>query len=145
MRNSKHFGGVGDTRGPQTTHCGDLLYAGEAAGFQDALFGFGMRYAMMSGHLAALAVSSGQLHHYDHLWKTRIGGHIRAGQVNRFLYARGGVLAYAYLIYRICLSRNSRDWLRRFYSPSLLKSMWLPLAQRSLGTGKNAAETLVMK
>lgn len=37
---------------------GPRMYVGEAAGFQDALFGFGLRYALTSGHLAGRAVGS---------------------------------------------------------------------------------------
>lgn len=43
------------------------LHVGESAGFQDPLFGFGMRYAISSGYLAALSL----IKHvdYDVLWR----------------------------------------------------------------------------
>ncbi len=127
MHGAKRFGGVGDaTRGPHTTRRGQVLYAGEAAGFQDALFGFGIRYAMTSGYLAARAVAGGDATAYDQLWKAQLGGQLRTGRFNRYLYARGGRIGYAYLIYRVCTARNPRDWLRRFYAPSSFKSFCFP-------------------
>lgn len=39
---------------------GDTLYVGEAGGFQDAVAGFGFRYAAMTGGLAARAILEGQ-------------------------------------------------------------------------------------
>jgi len=55
MTNPRPFGGFGNLYTGQAVRKGRLLYTGEAAGFQDALFGFGLRYAMLSGHLAARA------------------------------------------------------------------------------------------
>jgi len=45
------------------------LILGEAAGFQDELFRFGMRYAVISGFLAARSIIDDL--NYDKLWKTR--------------------------------------------------------------------------
>lgn len=124
MNNPRSFGGVGDTAGGRRlTQAGHRLHVGEAAGFQDALFGFGIRYAMTSGHLAAQALGTGDAGIYDRLWKRRLGGHLRTARFNRFLYARSGSLGYAYLINRVCKTRNPREWLRRFYAPSPFKSL----------------------
>lgn len=124
MHSPQRFGGVGDTAGgPRLTRAGHCLHVGEAAGFQDALFGFGIRYAMTSGHLAAQAIGIGDAGVYDRLWKSRLGGYLRTARFNRFLYARGGCLGYAYLINRVCKTRDPREWLRRFYAPSPLKSL----------------------
>lgn len=38
---------------------GKKLYVGEAGGFQDARRGFGIRYALITGHLAALSMAAG--------------------------------------------------------------------------------------
>ncbi|MFV2031349.1 MAG: NAD(P)/FAD-dependent oxidoreductase, partial [Gammaproteobacteria bacterium] len=56
MKHQKRFGGAGNAVLHEITHKGNILYAGEAAGFQDALFGFGMRWAMLSGTQAARAL-----------------------------------------------------------------------------------------
>lgn len=48
---------------------------GEAAGFQDELFRFGMRYAILSGYLAAKAIVENL--NYDTLWKERFSNELR--------------------------------------------------------------------
>ncbi len=44
----------------ETAVQGSTLYVGEAGGFQDAVAGFGFRYAVLSGLLAAQAIMDGQ-------------------------------------------------------------------------------------
>lgn len=53
MQNARGFGGFGNVRLPRTVMRGGSLVIGEHAGFQDALAGFGLRYAMRTGRLAA--------------------------------------------------------------------------------------------
>ena len=48
MRSAQAFGGTGNVRPNPVARCGNVLYAGEAAGLQDALWGFGMRCALVS-------------------------------------------------------------------------------------------------
>jgi len=67
---------------------GSTLFAGEAAGFQDYLFGLGIRYAITSGGLAARSVLDGTP--YDALWQKRLADKQRTSLVNRFLYELGG-------------------------------------------------------
>jgi len=55
---------------PQSCIHSGTLVVGEAAGFQDALFGFGIRSAMVSGALAGIAIAEGR--DYDEAWRTRI-------------------------------------------------------------------------
>src|SRR3989475_10210579 len=90
MQNPRRFGGAGGFDVPQTGGRGDLLFVGEAAGFQDALWGFGMRYAMLSGTLAARSLVSGRLEDYDRLWEKRLGGLLRTGVVNRYMSGKLG-------------------------------------------------------
>ena len=52
-------GGAGQFRLTRSACSGGVLLAGEAAGFQDALWGFGIRYALLSGCLAARSLLSG--------------------------------------------------------------------------------------
>ncbi|MEY4491896.1 MAG: hypothetical protein RL085_307, partial [Actinomycetota bacterium] len=61
------------------------LYVGEAAGLQDCLFGFGMRYAMLSGFLAARSLTEGE--DYDCLCREAFGHRLTVGANNRRLYA----------------------------------------------------------
>jgi len=52
---------------PKTAIQDGSILVGEAAGFQDELFRFGMRYAIISGYLAAQALAKNL--DYDKLWK----------------------------------------------------------------------------
>jgi flavin-dependent dehydrogenase len=99
------------------------LLAGEAAGFQDALWGFGLRYAMLSGHFAARALLSGQLSDYDALWRARFAGHITTSFVNRYFYERLGDIGYRAFLSRLGRATDARDWLRSHYAPSTWKSL----------------------
>ena len=59
MRNPRPFGGYGNVRLPRTAMQGGHPVIGEHAGFQDALAGFGIRYAIRSGVLAARSILAG--------------------------------------------------------------------------------------
>ncbi len=124
MKHARRFGGVGTAALPDTACPGGVLHVGEAAGFQDALFGFGIRYALMSGCLAAEALGQGGPRDYERLWREKLGGFFRSGAVNRWLFENGGHAGYRYLVWRVCMARDPRAWLRRFYAPSWLKSAW---------------------
>jgi len=54
---------------PKTAFSEKSFLVGEAAGFQDELFRFGMRYAIISGYLAAQSIIKNL--DYDRLWKKR--------------------------------------------------------------------------
>lgn len=134
---AERFGGVGNAGLPATALRGKLLLTGEAAGFQDALWGFGMRYAALSGHLAARAWIAGSPALYDRLWRDRFAGAIRVGVVNRFLYERSGEVGYRALTRRLAHAPDVREWMRRQYAPRGWKRALYPLAGRSM---RRAAE-----
>lgn len=52
---------------PKTAKLKNSLLIGEAAGFQDNAYGFGMRYSIMSGYLASKSILEDL--DYDKLWK----------------------------------------------------------------------------
>jgi flavin-dependent dehydrogenase len=62
------------------------LLVGEAGGFQDFLFGLGLRMALLSGHLAARSLLKGE--DYDMLWQAKLGARLRASLVDRWIYER---------------------------------------------------------
>jgi flavin-dependent dehydrogenase len=103
MALARRFGSGGAMRVPSTAVLDGRLYIGEAAGFQDHLFGFGMRYAMLSGSLAARALADGQ--DYDRLWREALGQLLSVGEKNRRLFATFGNPGYEAMI-RILASRN---------------------------------------
>lgn len=125
MRNLQPFGGFANFRLPRTAVQGGHLVVGEQAGFQDALAGFGMRYALRSGVLAAQSIV--EVTDYTQLWRRELLPLLRTGVVNRFLFnvlgARGR---------RMALTRLSRAdaglTLRRFCRPWMLSRLLFPVA-----------------
>src|SRR5687768_6417388 len=67
---------------------GAARFVGEAAGFQDYLFGLGIRYALTSGWLAARSILEER--DFDELWTRELGPKQETSLVNRFLYEAGG-------------------------------------------------------
>jgi len=134
MQNPRRTGGAANFLYPHSARKGGLLYAGESAGFQDALWGFGMRYAMLSGHLAAQALLTDRPENYDFLWRKRLGGLLRAALVNRYFYQRlsdGGFTRLLKAIDR-ALQRNpdARRWLHRYTAHGLWKALCFPVINR---------------
>lgn len=127
--NAKFFGGAGNFLSQSSGPRGAVLEAGEAAGFQDALWGFGLRYAVLSGALAARALLEGL--DYELLWKSRLGGAMRSSLVNRFLLERSGDRGCSHVLRRVS-GADPRRYLRRLYAPSVWKSLLKPLADRQL-------------
>ncbi len=126
MRNPRSFGGFANFRLPRTANQGGHLVIGEQAGFQDALAGFGMRYALRSGLLAARCILEGA--DYTALWRRELLPSLRAGTVNRFVFNVLGEPGQ-----RLALRKLSRGdagmTLRRFYGPSLLSRILFPFAR----------------
>jgi flavin-dependent dehydrogenase len=140
MKNPRSFGGFGNFMLPATATQGQLLFAGEAAGFQDRLWGFGMRYALLSGHLAARAIISQNVGSYEHLWRERLGGYLQTSMVNRYLYEKLGNSGYRWLLRSMGRAKDPRDWLRKYYAPAPWKAALLPLARHSARSTRRATE-----
>ena len=139
MREARPFGGVGNAAMPATAVAGGVLLAGEAAGFQDPLWGFGIRHALLSGQLAARALLAGRPGDYDRLWRQRLGGTMRASTVLRFFYSHIGDRGYRVFLRTLSSAPDPRAWLRRRYSASRWKRVLYPLVrQRALPLGAAA-------
>lgn len=132
VRNPRHFGGIGNFLPRRSARKAQMLYAGESAGFQDALWGFGMRYAMLSGGLAGQSFLSGNLRGYDLFWQKRFGGSLRASIVNRFLLEKLGNSGYRTLLRDVQKYPDARDWLRDHYADHWWKSLMYPVARRAV-------------
>jgi flavin-dependent dehydrogenase len=126
MKNPRPHGGAGNFRIPASAYSGTHPVVGEQAGFQDKLWGFGMRFAIASGVLAARSLSdSGD---YDARWRSELDPLLRTGVVNRALYGRLGNRGYRWLLRRASGSSDARGFLRRLYHPTLLKRCLYPWA-----------------
>jgi flavin-dependent dehydrogenase len=141
MRNARPFGGFGNMATEPLLRRGRMLFTGEAAGLQDALFGFGMRYAMISGHLAGVAMASGDTARYELTCRRRLVPMLRAGTVNRYLYGHIGVWGHRALLTRIARARDPRGWLRRYYNPRWWAPPLWPLARADAARRQQRALT----
>jgi len=126
MQNAKAFGGFGNVRLPRTAMQGGNPVIGEHAGFQDALAGFGLRYAMRSGRLAAQSMISGT--DYTKAWRQALQPDLRGGVVNRFLFNQTAPRVMDYLIGKLG-SADTGDALGLAYRLSLPKRLLLPFAR----------------
>ncbi len=137
MKNAKRFGGYGDFLIPDTQVREGKLYVGESGGFQDYLWGFGMRYAILSGCLAAKSLVNGS--DYDDLWKRELKPMMETSLVNRYLFEKFGHAGYRYIAWRVA-GNNPCGFLRKHYNSSLLKQLLLPFAKKSMkATCRNSA------
>jgi len=127
MNNPRHFGGTGNFQIPKTVRNGDILYAGESAGFQDPLFGFGIRSSILTGAAAGQALASGSPDSYEQFWKKRVEGFQQTGMTNRWFYARLGNVGYSRLINSFSNDGDIRNQMNREYSPRLWKQLWYQL------------------
>lgn len=128
MIDPRPHGGVGNFRIPGTARSGSHAVVGEQAGFQDTLWGFGMRAAMTSGMLAARSLLEGS--DYDKLWQRALGELMTAAVVNRALYGLLGNHGYRWFLRYVENQPDARELLRRHYLPSRSKHLLAPLARR---------------
>jgi len=126
IRSEKRFGAFGNFFICDSLVRGGRLYAGESAGFQDCLWGFGLRYALRSGYLAAKSIIEGS--DYDALWKKELLPALETSLLNRFLFETFGHAGYRYLARRFS-GGDPCGYLRGHYNPSPLKRLLLPLAK----------------
>lgn len=131
MQNERRFGGTGNFRPFRPMQRGRMLFVGEAAGFQDPLWGFGLRYAMVSGQLAAAALMADEPERYEALVRRRFGTLFRAGLVNRYVFNQWGRRAYRALIRRLDRAPDPRRSLTRQYEEPFAKRLLYPLAARA--------------
>lgn len=127
MRNPRAHGGVGNFHIPRSACRGNHALVGEYAGFQDALWGFGMRIAIASGILAARSLLEGN--DYDALWHEAMGAQLQASVVNRVVYSMLGNRGYRrFLLRPLTGNANVRGFLRSIYMPSWIHRALLPWA-----------------
>lgn len=126
------FGGAGNFNRVswRSLRRGRVYFAGETAGFQDPLFGFGMRYALLSGYAAGCALVDGRVRDYRRLC-ARLPKSVDAGMVNRAIYERLRDQGYESVLGRWVPPGDVGAWMRRLYAPVWWKRWIAPLAYRS--------------
>lgn len=141
MREPRRFGSAVSTHLSPPGTPGHVFWAGEASGAQDALWGFGIRYAMRSGKLAASFGSQTDPRSFRRLWEKSIGRPVRASFVNRYLYERAGKTGYRGLLWCLSRSQSPGRLLGRLYTPSWWKRAAFPLIYRSFAQRMSSAKT----
>lgn len=81
---------------PKTAVVDGKLYVGEAAGFQDASVGTGMRYALESGKMAAESIVYNK--DYDAMWKQAFLPTLKASFARRFALSTFGDKAVDFVL-----------------------------------------------
>lgn len=107
---------------------GDARYVGEAAGFQDYLFGLGIRYALTSGWLAARSILEGR--DFDELWTRELAPKQETSLVNRFLYEAGGNTGLAMFVRQAANAKDFRGYLSGWHQRRWWKALLTPLVRR---------------
>ena len=110
---------------------------GEQAGFQDALWGFGMRFAIASGVFAARSLLEGTS--YDAAWRRELLPWLQASVVNRTLYERCGNAGYAWMLRAQERMGDTRRFLRWLYHSGRVRRLLLPWARTHLRSERRDA------
>ncbi len=126
MKNPVPHGGAGNFRVPISAYSGRHPQVGEQAGFQDTLWGFGIRLAISSGMLAGQSLLTGE--NYDDLWRRELLPQMETSVVNRALYSLVGNRGYRWFLKQMTSSQNIRRSLRRQYQSSWPKRLLKPWA-----------------
>jgi flavin-dependent dehydrogenase len=103
-------------------------FVGEAAGFQDYLFGLGIRYALTSGWLAARSILEER--DYDEIWTRELGKKQETSLVNRFLYEAGGNVGLSMFVRQAGRAKNFNDYLSGWHRSTWWKSLLSPIVRR---------------
>jgi flavin-dependent dehydrogenase len=104
-------------------------YVGEAGGFQDYLFGLGMRYALTTGHLAARSIIEER--DFDALWRAEFPRKAETSLANRFLYELAGNAGLGAFVRLASLVPDFRSYLRWWHRPTWWRSAIALLAKRA--------------
>lgn len=117
------FGGRGNYGPVHSQRSSERLYVGETAGFQDALFGFGLRYALISGNLAGKKVSTCMSSRSDYKRQEKLDKLVRSSIGNRWIYSRTSERWRHLLLDFLVYGRDPRRTLTRIYRPTWWKSI----------------------
>ena len=125
IQSPRNVSGVGSFSLKNTFKKGNVLYVGEAAGLQDFLWGFGMRYAVASGYLAAQSIINNE--DCEKRAKEYFRNKLKASVVNRYLWEKAisrknysFMVDHAELVKKELYSINNYNLLRRIIYPIAL-------------------------
>lgn len=119
------FAGFGSFSG-EIHKSSDKIFIGEKAGFQDILWGFGIRNAVKSGYLAAKSILEDR--NYYALVQNYFKPRLNAAIVNRFFWEKLASNNYSMILNRIHNSKDPLKYLRSFHNFNLIQKITYPLA-----------------
>ncbi len=125
MQKPVKHGGAGNFYLPQSVFSGSHPNIGEHAGFQDTLWGFGIRYAIRSGVMAANNIMGKG--NYQQQWQQNLMPMQKASVVNRWVYSMLGNRGYRWAL-KLGSRADARNALNKLYHPSVLRKLFYPLA-----------------
>lgn len=125
---ARFFSGYGNALRGGRLVSGNELRVGEAAGLQDALWGFGMRHAVRSGHLAAQSILTGES--YKALVQREIMPHVRASVVDRLVWDHAGERFFGSLVDRVARHEDPTAFMGWGLGPMWIKDLLYPIARR---------------
>lgn len=123
IQSLKNVGSIGCPSLKNTFRNKNTLYTGEAAGLQDFLWGFGMRFAITSGYLAAKSVINGN--DYEKIAKDKFKNKLKASIVNRYLWEKLSKNNYSFFIKR---AKGLPAYFYSFHNYNLLQKILYPFA-----------------
>lgn len=119
MEDIKIFSGTGNFFLPEVPK-DKRIYIGESGGFQDFLWGFGMKYAMKSGYLAAKSIIEGK--DFYKLYQKDLLPRMKVSVVNRLIFAAFGNDIYRLFVgYYSTKIRDPLEFLGKIYRFSLFR------------------------
>jgi flavin-dependent dehydrogenase len=105
------------------------IFVGETAGFQDLLWGFGIRNAVKSGYIAAKCILDGDdCKDYYRSVEKYFKPKLNAGVVNRFFWEKFASSNYAFILNRIHNSKDPLKYLHSFHNFNILQKLTYPMA-----------------
>ena len=131
IRNVKKVGGLGCFQLKHNLVKDGKIYTGEAAGLQDFLWGFGMRYAIISGYLASVSISENM--NYKKLIRKNLNKRLKTSVVNRYLTDKYYKYVQKYIFDLV--KSNPGNWMDMLYArfnPTFYSRLLYPFARRQV-------------
>jgi len=131
IRNVKNVGGLGCFQLKHKLVKDGKIYTGEAAGLQDLLWGFGMRYAIISGYLASISISENK--NYKRLIGKNLSKRLKTSVVNRYLTDKYYKYVQKYIFDLV--KSNPGNWMDMLYerfNPTFYSRLLYPFARKQV-------------
>ena len=125
MEPIKRVGGKGDFTINKNYFQDGRYYVGESGGLQDFMWGFGMRMAVWSGHLAAQDILGNC--DYETEVRRQLMPYVKTSVANRFLMNRVGDRTFKFMCKAWMKDQKTRDdglvWIGKLFRPKWYKSL----------------------